>query len=182
MRHRQAGQYDFWVPPGGGLEGDEDLLAGAEREVREETGLIVRAERLLYVQDLIVLDLRIHESFLRCREVGGALSLDHREPEERERLVDARFLTRADLAALDVRPAALRDVFWQGRAAGFPTTRSLGLERATACGPRLSLRRARAPAAARGSGTPPAGTARPPPGSSRCARARRRHSGPPGTT
>jgi 8-oxo-dGTP diphosphatase len=31
-----------WEPPGGGLERDEDILAGLRREVREETGLEIR--------------------------------------------------------------------------------------------------------------------------------------------
>lgn len=36
---RQGGDVVFWATPGGGLEGDEQPLAGARRELMEELGL-----------------------------------------------------------------------------------------------------------------------------------------------
>jgi 8-oxo-dGTP pyrophosphatase MutT (NUDIX family) len=37
--HHPETRAPFWFPAGGGLEGDEDLQAGARRELAEETGL-----------------------------------------------------------------------------------------------------------------------------------------------
>ena len=51
VRHRKEGEYDSWVAPGGGVQGSESLAAAAEREVREESGLEVVAERLVYVEE-----------------------------------------------------------------------------------------------------------------------------------
>lgn len=130
VRHHRPGRYDFWLPPGGGLEGEESLFEAAQREVREETGLVVRAERLLYLQEIAEPGLHICKSFVLCSEVGGELSLDHRLDDERERLVEARFLPEEALAGLDVRPDVFRETFWQDGRAGFPDFRYLGLHHA----------------------------------------------------
>lgn len=45
--HRR--DYDFWTLPGGGVEHHETPWAAVEREVLEETGLVVRATALLGV-------------------------------------------------------------------------------------------------------------------------------------
>ncbi len=39
--------------PGGGVEGNEGILRAAEREVFEETGLIVKSKNIAYIEDFI---------------------------------------------------------------------------------------------------------------------------------
>jgi ADP-ribose pyrophosphatase YjhB (NUDIX family) len=70
---QQREDFRTWGVPGGGLEPGEYLLAGAEREVREETGLEVEARELLAIhwrrwigRDILVFS-------FRCRPTGGEL-------------------------------------------------------------------------------------------------------------
>jgi 8-oxo-dGTP diphosphatase len=127
VRHYRAGEFDFWLPPGGALEGEESIPECAEREVREETGLLVRAGPILYVQEFVQPGFHFCKFFLLCEEVGGSLSLVNREPEEVEFLEEARFVGRDEVAALDLRPPALREEVWEDMAAG-AGTRYLGLQ------------------------------------------------------
>jgi len=48
----------YWYPPGGRLEGYEDLRTCVAREVYEETGFVVQVGALLYVQECM--DIRDH--------------------------------------------------------------------------------------------------------------------------
>ena len=47
VRQRFGGEYECWNVPGGGLEGDETEEQCVVREIKEETNLDVRIERLL---------------------------------------------------------------------------------------------------------------------------------------
>ena len=47
VRHIHDGR-DYWTLPGGGIEPSETPEQAAEREVLEETGLIVKTERFLF--------------------------------------------------------------------------------------------------------------------------------------
>ena len=53
VRHVVLGRHDFWVAPGGGVKDEESYEEAATREVWEETGLKVKVERLLYIEDLV---------------------------------------------------------------------------------------------------------------------------------
>jgi ADP-ribose pyrophosphatase YjhB (NUDIX family) len=75
VRHRKPGAYDFWVAPGGGTHGDEELADTARREVREETGLDVRPERLVYVEEFHSPDTRYCKFWFTAALVGGQLDV-----------------------------------------------------------------------------------------------------------
>lgn len=67
-----------WSLPGGWAEPDLPLRDNVEREVREEAGLIVQAQRLIALQERRRHNLPdkpfpygVYKAFVLCREVGG---------------------------------------------------------------------------------------------------------------
>lgn len=127
VHHLQEGKFDFWVPPGGRLEGQESIPQCVEREVFEETGLHVEAGRVLYIQEFLQPDYHFVKFFLLCRDRGGNITLSNK-PMEEDFLTEARFFDQEELQNLRVFPKILARQFWDDLAAGFPETRYLGLE------------------------------------------------------
>jgi ADP-ribose pyrophosphatase YjhB (NUDIX family) len=128
VNHRERGRYDFWLPPGGRLEGSESIFDCARRETLEETGLIVEPDRIVYVQEFAEPGYHFVKFFILCSGFSGELTLENRDEDE-SFLVDAAFLSREELWEFDVHPAALRDEFWADLESGLQQTRYLGLER-----------------------------------------------------
>ena len=127
VNHRKRGQYAFWVPPGGKLQGEESLFDCARRETMEETGLSVALDRIIYIVEYVEPGYHFCKFFIRCKTFDGNLTLANREQEE-SFLVNARFFSKADMEGIDVRPTVLKNRFWADLEAGFPETRYLGLE------------------------------------------------------
>jgi 8-oxo-dGTP diphosphatase len=138
VRSVRPGRYDFWVAPGGGVEGLESLEAAACREAFEETGLAVATQRLVYIEELADATTRYCKFWHLAR-----LAQPAPEPPplsalaQQEGIVDVAWLTQAELvhmqATTQVFPALLQGRFWTDRAAGFPGVVHLPLQRMTAC-------------------------------------------------
>ena len=128
VNHRVPGHYDYWLPPGGGLKGDESLLDCARREVFEETGLSIELGPILYIQEFVEPGYHFCKFFLLGERVGGELTLANRDEGE-DWLVDLRFFSREALQGMVVFPEILKDQFWEDLAAGTACMQYLGLER-----------------------------------------------------
>ena len=61
----------FWVIPGGGREPGESDEACVRREVREETHLEVRVDRLLFSEGTVPGDLYLRTRTYHCIPIGG---------------------------------------------------------------------------------------------------------------
>lgn len=128
VRHYRKDEFDFWLPPGGGLEGEESIFDCAKRETFEETGLRVQPNRIVYIQEFVEPGYHFCKFFILCRASSDDLTLDHKEAEEHH-LIDAKFWPEEEVKAVTTHPEILQDLFWTDLDAGFPEVRYLGLQR-----------------------------------------------------
>jgi ADP-ribose pyrophosphatase len=96
-----------WAIPGGSVRLGETLKAAAERETREETGVIVRAGAPIYTFEVVERDprgaVRFHYVIvdLAAEYVSGS-------PRAGDDALDARWVSAAELARLPVNSATRR--------------------------------------------------------------------------
>ena len=126
VRHLKVGAYDFWVAPGGGAEGDEDLHATVRREVLEECGLHVEPLRVAYIEELANPHTRECKVWFIGRLLGGSIDTSSAEA-LREHIVEAAWLTRDEFHAKTVFPPMLRSNYWSDKEDGFALPRYVGL-------------------------------------------------------
>lgn len=128
VRHFRPGRYDFWVAPGGAVQGSEELAAAVVREVREECGLAVEPGRVAYIEELFNPDMRQVKFWFTARLLGGVLSTLAAEAQS-EHIVEAAWLSREELRGRTVFPPVLAASYWQDRDSGFSAPVHLGLRR-----------------------------------------------------
>jgi len=128
VHHQEPGQFDFWVPPGGRLVGEESIFECAQREAFKETGLNISPDRIVYIQEFVEPGYHFCKFFIHCTAQGGQTTVENRNSAE-SFLVEARFFAQDQLKGLIVYPEILKGLFWDDEISGFPMTRYLGLEK-----------------------------------------------------
>jgi ADP-ribose pyrophosphatase YjhB (NUDIX family) len=100
IRHSRRGR-SYWLLPGGHPHVSEIATAAVEREIFEETGLRVRADRVLFVWEGIA----PHEQRRILEIVFSADLLDpKREPRSESALEQPAFVAHQDLGSLTMYP------------------------------------------------------------------------------
>lgn len=127
VRHRLEGEYDYWAPPGGGVEDHEELEAAAAREVFEEAGIRAQMLSLAYIDELIDHYGRMIKFWYIAQYLSGEITLEL-NPAVEESIVDAGWFAHATLPKEHVFPVLLRDQFWKDLGSGFQHPRKLPLQ------------------------------------------------------
>jgi len=81
IRQTKPNGRDVYILPGGGIEKGEDIFTAAEREVKEEGRLKIKAQKLLYVKELFGPNLHSFEFYVLGKTLGGRLKLGY-DPEK----------------------------------------------------------------------------------------------------
>jgi 8-oxo-dGTP diphosphatase len=126
VRHCKPGVYDFWVAPGGGAAGAEDLRATARREALEECGLIVEPKQIAYIEEFTQPEMRECKVWFIGEYVSGQINATGVEA-TREHIVEAAWLDRDEFKGKTVFPPMLNDDYWRDKDTGFALPRYVGV-------------------------------------------------------
>lgn len=110
-----GGRDDLWCAPGGGAEPHSSLPDNLAREVYEETGLTVRVGLPCLLNEFHDPNTDYHQVdvFFRCTLVSGQIDPSWQDPESVVTM--RRWVTRAEMDNLTVRPKSLAAVAWQDK-------------------------------------------------------------------
>lgn len=121
--HRSAGaERVWWMAPGGLVHQGESALDAAAREVKEETGLEVGIDRLVYWLEWIWERSHCVELYFLGKVTGGALTVgtDPELTQSKQVIFDARFFDMKELGQYPVYPKGLEGLLKEHLEQGFP--------------------------------------------------------------
>lgn len=122
--------YSFYVFPGWWLEEWETIFELAEREALEETNLIVKAEKLIYIREAKICWNYWIEFYVLCKPIWWELKLwsdPEIEKHEKQTLTNIKIFTPEDYKNNTWYPQELKEILFEDYKNNFPQTRYLGL-------------------------------------------------------
>lgn len=129
--HPETG-FTWWVPPGGGIEGDESIFEAAEREVHEETGMNFDVGKLAYVRQFIYKEQDENNIalFLTAEGTEGEKTVEniHGKGEDEDYIKELQYFSKQELQDKTVYPDIIKGDMWDDYEEGFPETRFIGVE------------------------------------------------------
>lgn len=111
VRYNNTDGKSYLVGPGGGVFSNEGIYQAVVREVREETGLEVSPQKVLFVEDLLSRRYRIVKIWLLCNLVGGQLANTQGALEEG--ITDVAWYRKDQLLNEAVYPPVLSSYDWE---------------------------------------------------------------------
>lgn len=109
-RYKGGAAGTYLVGPGGGVVEDEPMEAAVTREVLEETGVEVSANKMVFVEDLLSTRYRMVKIWFLCNVVGGELR--NTAGAKEEGIVDVCWYSKEDLETEVVYPKAVKEMNW----------------------------------------------------------------------
>lgn len=97
--------YGLWNLPGGHLDEGEDLIEGAKREAKEETGIEVEITGILSIQRNIKSNTNIVRVVFNAKPVSGNIQFDKSE------ILDVRWVSIEEVEKLSVNTLRESDLF-----------------------------------------------------------------------
>jgi 8-oxo-dGTP diphosphatase len=110
VRYATAGGGSFLVGPGGALEPGENAIQAIVRETIEETGVIVRPRRVLWIEDLECSQFKMCKTWMLCDVVSGDVTPT--DDARAEGITDAGWFERGQLASEVAFPPPLMQHDW----------------------------------------------------------------------
>lgn len=100
--HRGVGKTGtFWCPPGGGAQFGETAPDALKREFKEETGLVVIVDNLLFINEFLEPPLHALELFFLVEAIDGTVQAgaDPEMEADKQIIADLRWMTFDEIKA-----------------------------------------------------------------------------------
>lgn len=129
--HPKTG-FTWWVPPGGGLDGQETIFECGAREVQEETGLSVEFDKIAYIRQFIYReeDQNNMDVYITASSMDGIETIDniHGKGPDDQYIKELRYFSREEIQDITVFPEILQGQMWDDLKSAFPHPVFIGVE------------------------------------------------------